>query len=394
MFAGDFRQRGFLEGKLYGFPQVTPNDQGYAVSDALFEYDPSYSLKSGLSLLASFQAEVDSHHQVDRQFDFDWFDRTRQRQLFTVRRLSAVYRKGILTAEFGKQYVRWGKTDILVPTDRFSPKDYLNVIETDTLAVTAARLTFEKKANTLDLVFVPRFTGSRTPLLNQRWFVVPPVATNVAVLDGGTQYPAGPQFGVRYGRIDKEVEYSVSYYEGYNNLPVFNTSVVSLAPPAVSLVSTFPRLRAFGGDLVVPTSYFTVKAEAEDLRSSTLHADEYVLYVVQLERQWKDWLFIGGYAGDAITRRGAAFDFAADRGLARSFVGRASLNIDANRTLAIEGVVRQNGDGRYGKLEYSQLFGQHWSATLMGVAIGGAPTDFLGQYSRNSYAALSLRYSF
>ncbi len=392
--AGDFRQKGYFEAYLHGFPQVVPNDQGLVVTDALFRYEPSYTTKSGLSFFASLETEIDSHHQVDRQFDFSWFDRTGQRQISSVRRFSAVYRKGSLTMELGKQFVHWGKTDILVPTDRLSPKDYLNEVDTDTLAVTAARFTIEKKANTVDLVFVPRFTPSRTPLLNQRWFVVPTSAQNVSIQDGGAKFPGGPEFGFRWGRIDKDIEYSVSYFDGYNNLPVFNTTIVSLLPAKVDLVRAFPRLRAFGGDLVIPTRWFTIKTEAEDLTSSTANADEYVLFVVQLERQWKEWLFIGGYAGDDITRRGAAFEFAADRGLARSFVGRAQLTIDTNRSLVFEGVIRQNGDGYYGKAEYSQAFGQHWRATLALIGIGGAPTDFLGQYSKNSYGSLAVRYSF
>ena len=41
-----------------------------------------------------------------------------------------------------------------------------------------------------------------------------------------------------------------------------------------------------------------------------------------------------------------------------------------------------------------QARGQHWRATAAGVAIGGEPDDFLGQYHRNSHVAVALRYSF
>jgi len=46
------------------------------------------------------------------------------------------------------------------------------------------------------------------------------------------------------------------------------------------------------------------------------------------------------------------------------------------------------------KVEYSQARGQHWRATIAGVAIGGESDDFLGQYNRNSHVRVSLRYSF
>jgi hypothetical protein len=44
--------------------------------------------------------------------------------------------------------------------------------------------------------------------------------------------------------------------------------------------------------------------------------------------------------------------------------------------------------------EYSQALGQHWRVTAGFTAIRGEPTDFLGQYRRNSYARINFRYSF
>jgi hypothetical protein len=105
-------------------------------------------------------------------------------------------------------------------------------------------------------------------------------------------------------------------------------------------------------------------------------------------------VFVGGYAGEVVTRRRAAMTFAPDRGLTRSLVGRASYTIDTNRSVAVEGAVRQDGDGAYAKGEYSHAHGQHWRATIGGTLIRGAPGDFLGQYRRNSHASFALRYSF
>jgi hypothetical protein len=62
--------------------------------------------------------------------------------------------------------------------------------------------------------------------------------------------------------------------------------------------------------------------------------------------------------------------------------------------MIFEGAVRQNGEGVYGKLEYSQGLSQHWRLTLTGVGLAGEEDDFLGQYRRNSHGSISLRYSF
>jgi hypothetical protein len=118
-----------------------------------------------------------------------------------------------------------------------------------------------------------------------------------------------------------------------------------------------------------------------------------VLYVIQLERQVREWSFVGGYAGEGVTRStGNPLQFAPDRGFARSFVGRAELTIDANRSLSLEAAVRAAGS--FARFEYSQSFGQHWRATGGLAWIRGDMTDFLGQYHRNSYGLLAIRYSF
>jgi hypothetical protein len=150
----------------------------------------------------------------------------------------------------------------------------------------------------------------------------------------------------------------------------------------------------YGADAAVPLRWFTVKGEAAWFTSSTPQADEYVQYVVQLERQKGEWFLVGGYAGEAVTVARNPFDFAPDRGLARAFLGRAGYTIDVNRSIAFEGAVRQNGDGAWLKFEYSQAFGQHWRATASFTVIRGAADDFLGQYRRNSQGILALRYSF
>ena len=189
------------------------------------------------------------------------------------------------------------------------------------------------------------------------------------------------------------VEYSLSAFDGLDHLPVIRLSP-GLEPRVVSIARLYPRIRVYGGDLALPTRWVTIKAESAYVTSPSPISDEYVQYVVQLERQTGEWMLIGGYAGEHVTDARSPAVFAPDRGLSRAFVARASYTIDANRSAAFEGALRQNGRGVYVKAEYSQAHGQHWRTTVDGVAIGGQPDDFLGQYRRNSHATLTLRYSF
>jgi hypothetical protein len=397
LLAQNFEQRGFIESQSLVYPQSAPNDSGRLVDSLLLRWEASYKFAPWFTLSGAFDARTDTHRQTSRAAEFDVDGRGVLRPALSLRRLSATIHKGKITAEIGRQFIRWGKADILNPTDRFAPKDYLSsVVDSDFLGVAAARLTYESPAGTVDLVWQPWFTPSRIPLLNQRWTAIPAEAAGVAIFDNGARYPGGSQYGVRWNHIGAGYEYSLCFFDGFNNLPSFNASLDLAAAsldPSVNLTRYYPELRLYGGDAAVPLPWLTVKGEAAYFTSSTPQTDEYVLYVIQLERQVKEWSFVGGYAGEAVTRStGNPLFFAPDRGFARSFVGRAGLTIDANRSLALETAVRAAGS--FVRFEYSQAIGQHWRATGGLAWIRGDMADFLGQYHRNSYGLLSIRYSF
>jgi hypothetical protein len=387
--AQDFSQRGFLETGGQFYPQTAPNDSSHAVGEALLRYEAFYKAAPGLQIAGAIDARTDTHRQTERDFGLSWWDRERRRPAFELRRLSATYVRGKLTLETGKQFIRWGKADVLNPTDRFAPRDFLNVVDNDFLGVTAVRATYGGQSNTLEAVYSPRLTPSRIPLLNQRWAALPP---GVPVRELPPDFPGGPQFGARWNHIGRAAEYSVSFYDGYDHLPLFR---IRPAMAGYEARRFYPRMRMYGGDLAAPLSAVTLKAEAAYFTSSTRESDEYVLYVLQLERQAGEWSFVGGYAGQATTKRGAgAPQFSPVRGFTRSFVAHAGYTIDATRSVLFDAVVRQNGHGSWLKSEYTQPFGQHWRATLGIAWIRGENTDFVGQFHRNSHALAALRYSF
>jgi hypothetical protein len=391
--AQNFTQRGFLDLQFTTYPQTASLDSGRSVGAALLRYEPAYKVTSRLRLAASFEARTDSHRQVERSGGLSWQDRGLQRPAFAVRQLSASYHRGGVTVELGKQFIRWGKSDILNPTDRFAPRDFLNVMDNEFLAVTAARVTWEaRSSDTIDFVYAPRFTPSRSPLMNQRWAVLPGFLQGITVNDTGARLPGGPQFGVRWSHLGSVFEHTLTFYEGFNHLPSFD-GWIATNPPRVEVVRFYPKMRMAGGSVAVPLRWFTVKSETAYFTSSTPQAEEYLQYGVQLERQSGEWFLVGGYAGEYVTRAVDGYKFAPDRGLARAFLGRAQYTIDVNRSLAIEGAVRRNGDGGSLKFEYTQAIGQHLRATGSFTLIRGAPTDFLGMYRRNSRGVVSLRYS-
>jgi hypothetical protein len=384
----NFSERGFLETTGIFYPQAAPNDGGQAIGESLFRYEGFYKL-TNLRFAGTIDARFDTHQETARALDSwwnqAWWDRGLRRPMLSMRRLSAQYTRGKLTVEVGKQLIRWGKADVLTPTDRFAPRDFLNVVDSDFLPLTAARVQYGTQSDTIDLVYSPRLTPSRIPLLNQRWAVLPP---GIPVREIEAEFPGGPQFGARWNHIGGAAEYSLSFYNGFDHLPLFRVR------PDFTVQPFYPQMRMYGADAAMPLGPVTVKGEAAYFTSSNPSADEYSLWVLQLEKQRGEWSLVAGYAGQVTTDHRSTFGFSPERGFTRAVVMHAGYTIDVNRSVAFEGVVRQNGQGAYLKAEYSQAFGQHWRATTGFALIRGVTTDFLGQYRLNSHGILRVRYSF
>lgn len=390
----DFTQRGYFEIRNFLYPQTAPNDSAHYVGEGLFRWEAGYKLNSLFRINGSIDARTDTHRQFARDARVDVLDQDIQRPAISLRRLSLMYSQGGLTVEAGRQFVRWGKADILNPTDRFAPRDFTNVVQPDPLGIVAARATYERGENTIDVVYSPLFTPSRAPLLNQRWVVLPPEARDIPLVDLGSHIPGRGQAGVRFNHVGTGYEAGVCYFDGFYNLPFFEVGLRAAPDPSIALQRQFPRLRLYGADGAVPLRWFTVKGEAGYYQSPDPQADQFLLYVVQLERIVGEWVFVGGYAGEYVTEQRAQLNFNPERGVAKTFLGRASYNLDANRTVAFEGAIRQTGAGGYAKAEYSQAAGNHWRATAAFTLLRGQSDDFFGQYRRNSSLLLTLRYSF
>jgi len=395
--AQTFSQRGFVDARGTGFFEKAPNDQVQGIADLLFREEvfvkPAQS--DWLRLEAGVDFRANSHDQVEDEWRLDFEDRGIRRPRVAVRRLAVVMTAGKLTVEAGKQFIRWGRADILNPTDRLAPRDYLNVLDADFLPVLGVRPTLQLGTESIEGVFVPRFTPSRLPLFNQRWTVLPPEAeaAGVRIIDTGALVPDGSQQGVRWNHAGEKFEMALSFFDGFNHL----ATVLAEPRPgvlAVALKRTYAALRSYGGDVAIPTAWFTLKGEAAYLQSPGHVNEDYVLYVIEIERQVGEWVLVGGYAGDVVTTARDAFRFAPDRGVARSILGRVSYTVDPRRTVSVEGAARQSGDGYYLKGEYSQAVGQHVRLTGAGVVLAGNQADFLGQFRRNSNVSGALRVSF
>ena len=258
-----------------------------------------------LQFSAGADLRLNSHDQVEDEWRLDLSDRGIRRPRLSLRRATATiaYRK--LTVDLGKQFIRWGKTDILNPTDHFAPRDYLNVVDTEFLPVTGGRASLQATGqDSLEVVWLPRFTPSRIPLLDQRWTVSSPHRAARARLS--TPAPSSRRvLRPVFAGATSAIAWSTRCRSSTDSITC-PTSTQSVKPntllPEIDIVRQYPAIRSYGADLAHGPRRGSRSREKRRISPRRPPGtDEYVLYVIQVERQTGEWVLVGGYAGEAVT---------------------------------------------------------------------------------------------
>ena len=399
-WAETLEHSGFLDVSAYGFPQAQVGDSSRVVGDVLFRYETIYNPRPWLRVEAGLDARTDTHRQTERVFRVSWRDRGLLRPAFTARTLSATFRAGPLTVQLGKQIVRWGAADTVKPLDRFAPRDFVNPVESEVLPVLAARTSLEFRGGTRRFEFVatPQLTPSRLPVARQRWTPIPPgLSEYPEIRQSAPRYPQRTHFGVLWSHTLDRLEYSACFFDGFNYNPSLDVITESISPLVVEATSRYPKLRMFGGDVVWPAGPFAVRAEGGYFQSAahgTARGDDYVFYVVQIEKQRGAWSGVLAYAGQNVTRNAGEYLFDPDRALAGAIVARSSHRLTPASELRIEGAAHREGVAALARVEYSRAVTANWRTTVGFTWIHGNSSHLLGQYGRNGYSRLTNRYSF
>ncbi len=79
------------------------------VSAGILSCDASLRLSPWLLFNGGIEARTDTHHEVERELRWSWWDRERARPALAVRNLDATLTKGLFTLELGKQFFRWAR---------------------------------------------------------------------------------------------------------------------------------------------------------------------------------------------------------------------------------------------------------------------------------------------
>ncbi|GBF51457.1 hypothetical protein LPTSP4_29940 [Leptospira ryugenii] len=113
----------------------------------------------------------------------------------------------------GRRLFLWGRADGINPTDQISPRNFTLLVPEDSeqrLGAYSASAKYFWKDHSFQFISLPYFVGNTVPIPEQGY----PLSNRI-------QYPSGVQnhFALKWEKSGGEVDYSVSYYQGYDLSP-------------------------------------------------------------------------------------------------------------------------------------------------------------------------------
>lgn len=167
----------------------------------------------------------------------DVFDRRIQTRRFREAYLD--YRYDAWDLRVGKQIIAWGRTDRLNPTDNLTPRDFTLLdpeFDEDRYGSLAFRGSYNwGRGKSVTAVWIPKFSPNTYAFRDN------------AHIKWRERKPGSPsQFGLKYDVNSGGIDWSVSYYDGFDLAPDMRLTQVIGSTRYVDLIHH--RIRVFGGD--------------------------------------------------------------------------------------------------------------------------------------------------
>jgi hypothetical protein len=166
------------------------------------------------------------------------------------------YERDFLRARAGRQIIAWGRADRINPTDNLSPRDFTFLSQEDDEqrdGINAVAVDMKAGSDwSASTVFVPRFEPHTAPV---------GALPNGIVVESRA---AKPEFGLKLDRIANDVDFSVSYYRGFDRFARYRLKSITTAGPL--LQASFDRQQTLGADIAFNIGKVGFRAEAASSR--------------------------------------------------------------------------------------------------------------------------------
>ena len=345
-------------------------------------------------------------------------DTDRHRSVLALREATFDFRHGPVELTIGKQFFAWGTADAYNPTDSINPYDYMDVLDTEKMAVYSAGLRVQLGPTSLVAVAVPYFTPSRLPLPTSRWALLPPAGFMGVVDDRQVpgREPENVQYAARVRTTLGGWDLSASYYHGFEDVPEFRASVIQTSSGIASrLTPVFARIDAVGMDFSTTFGGIEIHGEGavklveENGRENSLQAiagfsytwdglgyrwlDAVTVvleYAREIELRTRDASILPSGGGDS-----AIGDLLAFNAFQNTVVGRVQFKVSEDTLVKLTGNLNVDGPvSYYAQAAVTHRFTEAFQAEAGLDILGGDSRSFWGRWGFNDRVFLVLRYLF
>ena len=157
---------------------------------------------------------------------------------------------GDVSFKLGRQIVVWGRSDRISPTDVMSSRDFTARVPDDDEQRNGndlASLRWQVASDIAATAYIGRFESHRIP--------VGSLPVNLSILG----QPTKPEYAVRLDRVGEGIDFSVSYFDGFDKSPRYD---FIQSGAAGSFQRQHERMRMLGADVATSTGRWTFRGEA------------------------------------------------------------------------------------------------------------------------------------
>ncbi|MDY8138349.1 DUF1302 family protein [Aquimarina sp. 2201CG5-10] len=372
--------------------------------------------------------QLEAKSKIDKTFNFfgsveirnDLSDPDRNRVFIDEAYMDMFFSK--VDVRIGKQIIAWGEADGINPTNNINPIDYSDLIDTEDerIGVFSLQAKYYVKDFTFEGVIIPVVNSSILPNPSSRWFLDFPtqiMTPTGALVDANfsledTKLPAkkisNAQYALKAKTSLKGWDLSVSYFNGYDDLPSFQQSIQPNDDGSLNVVVTpeVNKLEVYGFDFSTIVGKYGLRGELAYFKTDDPNGtnpaidDPFYQYVIGLDRNFSNVIqdnnmFVIVQWIHQIIETGVDVP---NTNLNNIFQQAVSTKIDCEISpyakISLQGIYDFKAENHYVK---SELLYNLTSDLKLGMILdifGGEKNTFFGNYNDNNRAQLKLKYSF
>jgi len=324
----------------------------------------------------------------------------------------------------GKQKYKWGRADGFNFTNNINPVDFSDLLDTteEDIGLLSSNLVFYVKDWTIRGVLAPVFFSSIMPNQNSVWFPKFPGAVPNPFIEGQylhadytfaeNEEPSKKITSAQYAiKVDKTLgpfDLSLSYYNGYSDIPEFVTNQSLIAPDSVSIQVKGVHVPwdVMGADFATAigpvglrgeVGYFMTKGIRSEEANSNADFIQYSLgadYLVSLGGGNSSLLLLAEWVHEVVPSDVEYQSSSLNHLFQQAVLSRLEYKYRTIFTFSLQSIIdiKNKGYLLQPKASYDLVDGLNLAVQV--DLLGGDETSFFGRYTNNDRVQLKIKYSF